>query len=188
MSRFAESADSLLAAIGAGATMREACTRLDIPYATARTWVANGRRDPEGPYGAWVRRLDATKTPPADAGDDGVGLQDSGPGPVESRLDVLLGERVLAGEAALAAAQARVLARKVDQLGETPGAAAGQALAHCSRRLEELVPLLETPREDDLDRLKAKFRARRSGLRANASEHANGKGSGEVKIERGDGW
>ena len=62
MSRFAESADSLLAAIGAGATMREACTRLDIPYATARTWVANGRRDPEGPYGAWVRRLDATKT------------------------------------------------------------------------------------------------------------------------------
>ena len=180
MSRFAESADRVLAAIGAGATMRDACARLDIPYATARTWVANGRRDPEGPYGAWVRRLDACKAPPADLAE--VSAPDTrkgkGPGPVESRLDALLSDRVLTGENALASEQARTLAHTIDRLGETPGGAAAQALAHCSRRLEEIVPQLGIAREDSVDELKNRFRARRSGML-----QANGRGSGEIKVD-----
>ena len=67
----------------------------------------------------------------------------------------------------MAGAQAKALGRRIDQLSFSPGAAAGTAMAHCSRRLEELVPLLEAPREDDLDRLKARFRARRSGMASN---------------------
>ena len=80
----------------------------------------------------------------------------------------------------MAAEQARVLARKVDQLGETPGAAAGQALAHCSRRLEEIVSALGVPREDSVDRLRRQRDLRRAVVMQ------NGRGSGEVGLE-GDG-
>ena len=182
---FAES-ERILEAAAKGANLREACEKAGIPYGTARGWIERGRRDPEGPYGAWVRRLDATKAPPTDASasDGGVSLEhagDSGPGPVEFQLDALLGGRELTGENALAAEQARVLARKVDQLGETPGAAAGQALAHCSRRLEEIVPALGVPREDSVDRLR-----KRRALRRAAVMQSNGRGSGEIELD-GDG-
>jgi hypothetical protein len=194
MSRFTESAEDVLAAVGAGATMREACTRLDIPYATARTWVANGRRDPEGPYGAFVRRLDAAKAPPAD---DPHRDEDSSPGAVETRVNALVSGCELNRQVALAAEQAKVLARAIDELGSTPGGAAKTALASCSRRLEELIPLLEAPREDLVDRLRAE-RSQRRGSRpidhwspAKTAEHSadsNGKESGVVESERGSAW
>ena len=71
---FAES-ERILEAAAKGANLREACEKAGIPYGTARVWIERGRRDPEGPYGAWVRRLDATKAPPPDARDDGVSLE-----------------------------------------------------------------------------------------------------------------
>ena len=195
MASFAKDSERLLEPIAKGASMAEACQRLKIPYGTAKKWVDNGRKAPDGPYGAWLARLTAAKTsPPAD--DDG-NREDSSPGPVEARVDALVSGCELNREAALAAAQARVLARAIDELSSTPGGAAKQALVSASRRLEELVPLLEAPREDLVDRLRAQRSQRRGSrpidhwLPANTAEHSadsNGKESGEVEIERGSAW
>jgi hypothetical protein len=174
MSRFEESADRVLEAIGGGANLRESCQKAAVPYATARTWVSAGRRDPSGKYGAWVRRLDAAKAgAAADADAEALVGNPSAPGPVESRLQSLVAGRELAGEAALAFAQAKTLAHTIDRLADTPGAAAATALASCSRRLEEVVPALALPRDDALTRL----RARRS---SRLDQQGNGGPNGEA--------
>ena len=196
---FAE-ADRIVEAVRRGANLREACEKTGFAYGTVRKWISAGRRDPSTAYGAWVRRLDAAKAGGAKNSGHVSGIpNDSEPGPVESRVDALLHGRDLHGEAALAAAQARTLARAIDELGVTPGGAAKTALASCSRRLEELLPKLQIPREDAVDQLHRQRSQRRRGPMkpgvgwtshaeaaerlAEAGERDASNGSGEVKIE-----
>ena len=178
MASFAKDSERLLELIGTGLSMAEACQRGKIPYGTPKKWVDNGRKAPDSRYGAWLARLTAAKTSPGAALASPVrdaqgptpnpsSVEGLAPGPVEARVDSLLEGCEPSQQAALAGAQAKALGRRIDQLSFSPGAAAGTAMAHCSRRLEQLVPLLEAPREDDLDRLKARFRARRSGMASN---------------------
>ena len=128
MASFAKDSERLLELIGMGLSMAEACKKAEIPYGTAKKWVDAGRKAPDGVYGAWLARLTAAKAGvAADDDADGRDRDSVSPGPVELRVEALLQGRELNRQAGLAAAQARTLARKVDQLGETPGAAAGQA-------------------------------------------------------------
>lgn len=173
MSRFDPDAERLIPLAGEGMTLQDACEKAGVPYETARAWITKGRRDPTSRYAAGLRRLESARTIE----------REREAGPVERRLDALLRGRELTGENALAAEQARTLAAKIDQLGATPGAAAGQALAHCSRRLEEIIPGLGVPREDSVDRLRQQ-RAQRIA----EAQQANGKGSGEVKLKREGEW
>ena len=149
MASFAKDSERLLELVGTGLSMAEACQGASIPYGTAKKWVDAGRKAPDGPYGAWLARLTAAKAGAPD--DDDASPRragDPGPGPVELRVDALLRGCEPSQQAALAGAQAKALARRIDQLSTSPGAAAATAMAHCSRRLEELTPQLEAPREE----------------------------------------
>jgi hypothetical protein len=156
MSQFRDSADRLVTLVGEGLTLTEACKRVGMPYNTVRDWVSAGRRDPQGRYGAFVRALDSGRA--LCARHEG---HDREPGPVEREVERLLAGRVIEGEAAVAAAQARVLAAKVDALATAPGGSAGIALASLSRRVAECVAALNLPAPTDaLDELLAHRRAR----------------------------
>jgi hypothetical protein len=169
MARFAEDSGRLVELVGTGLSMTEACDRMGLSYGTARKWVDQGRRRPASAHGQFVAALDAARSPATDEGE---------PGAVERQVEALLRGRDLTGEAALNAAQARTLARAVDELGRTRGAAAKMALATASRRLGELIPALGVPREDSVDRLR-----KRRDLRRAAAMQSNGRGSGELELE-----
>jgi transposase-like protein len=61
LSRFEQVAPKLLEAIMAGATVAEGCRKLDISAHTVRSWLASGRRDPEGRYGAFAASIGTAK-------------------------------------------------------------------------------------------------------------------------------
>jgi hypothetical protein len=125
MARFAEDSDRLAELVGKGFTMPEACARASISYKTARHWLDKGGSDPDGVYGAWARRVDAVA----------ASSEEDEPGAVEREVEALIAGHELRSESRLACEQAKVLARKIDQLDQSPGAAAAQAMAHCSRRV-----------------------------------------------------
>jgi hypothetical protein len=152
MSQFAEHSGQLVAMVSEGLPLTEACKRAGVAYDTARNWVTAGRRDPDGEYGAFVTALDRGRMSAVREDDD--------LGPVEREVERLIGGRELEGEVAVAAAQARALARKVDALAASPGGSAGLALASVSRRLEDCVALLRLERRDWLTRMQEERAAR----------------------------
>jgi hypothetical protein len=162
-SRFGEVADTIVEAAVNGANLRQACETAGVNYETAQGWVKRGRRDPDGVYGSFVRRLGAAKVGGSNgASSDGPVPEHSDLGPVESRVEALLRDRELHGADALAGAQARTLAKAVDELSTSPGGAAKTALVAASRRLEEVVASLALPREDSLERLQRDMREHRA--------------------------
>lgn len=154
--QFDRHADQLVAMVSEGLTLTDACSRAGVAYDTARGWVTAGRRDPDGPYGAFVIALDSGRVTTAD--DD----EPPEPGPVEREVQTLIVGRKLEGEVAVAAEQARALARKVDSLTAAPGGSAGMALASVSRRLEECVAFLKLAPKDWLTELQEQYAARRA--------------------------
>ena len=139
---------------------------LKIPYGTAKKWVDNGRKRSRRP----VRRMGC---PPdrrqgwctaVDAVDVGRSSEDSPPGPVELRVDALLHGRELNREAALAAAQARILARRSISWARPPALRQGRRWRTAAGAWRSWSPCLEAPREDDLDRLKAEVPRAAFGL------------------------
>lgn len=52
---------ALSAAVSAGATFAEACSRAGVNVHTGRTWLRNGRKDPQGRYGALARAVDGQR-------------------------------------------------------------------------------------------------------------------------------
>jgi hypothetical protein len=153
MSQFAEHSEQLVAMVSEGLPLTEACKRAGVAYDTARNWVTAGRRDPDGEYGAFVTALDRGRMSAVREDDD--------LGPVEREVERLIGGRELEGEVAVAAAQARVLARKVDSLAASPGGSAGLALASVSRRLEDCVAVLRLEPRDFVTRLQEQVVAKR---------------------------
>jgi hypothetical protein len=169
MSSFERDADRVLAFIGEGLSIADACERARVPYGTVRKWITNGHRNPGGKYGRFTDRMASARIveKPKQHPDD-----EPEPGPVESEVAKLLAGRDLRGEMPLVAAEARTLARSADRLSETRGGAAATALAVTSRRLEELIARLAVPAEDNIDRLREQRRARR----ATAAAALNGSG------------
>lgn len=62
-----ETAAGLVRAVRAGASFDEACRRAGVNVNTGRTWLANGRRDPKGPYGALSMLIDGHRQVRRDA-------------------------------------------------------------------------------------------------------------------------
>jgi hypothetical protein len=158
--------DRLLTLASEGVPLVQACVSLGVNDKTAAKWVERGRREPDGRYGPWVRKLDAIRSahngnanrPTATGGDRPAG-------PVESTLETLLAdrERHLGPEQRLSAQEARCLARVVDELSKAKGGAAALGLVSASKRLDELIAALELPKEDAIDRLQAAYAARHNG-------------------------
>jgi hypothetical protein len=157
--------DRLLALVSEGVPLVQACVSLGVNDKTAAKWVERGRREPDGRYGPWVKRLDAIRSAngnanlPIDTGGDRPA------GPVETTLEALLAEREphLGPEQRLSAQEARCLARVVDELSKAKGGAAALGLVSASKRLDELIAALELPKEDAIDRLQAAYAARKTG-------------------------
>jgi hypothetical protein len=61
MSRFEQVSTDLLKAVRDGATIDEACRGRDLKVRTARDWLYRGRKNPQGPYGAFAATLDAIR-------------------------------------------------------------------------------------------------------------------------------
>jgi hypothetical protein len=143
-----------MAELAAGLNLTEACAAAGVSYTTARKWVAAGRRDPTGKYGTFVAAIDGD-VPDADGRGRKIGE-------VEREVEALVAGRVLSGEKALAAAQARTLARTVDELAVTRGGAAAMAVVAASRRLDEVIVTLALPKRDQLTELKERFATERA--------------------------
>lgn len=88
------------------------------------------------------------------------------PGPVERSVGDLIAGRDLDLQTRAVAAEALTLARRVDELGATPTAAAGVALATVSRRLGELRAQLEALPADALSEIRERFEQRRAAQSA----------------------
>jgi hypothetical protein len=164
MSQFSDHSEQLVAMVSEGLPLTEACSRAGMPYDTARNWVTAGRRDPSGQYGAFVVALDRARM--------SANQEDDDLGPVEREVERLIRGRELEGEVAIAAAQARALARKVDSLAASPGGSAGLALASVSRRLEDCVAVLRLEPRDFVTRLQEQVAAKRAAARGGRNDHA----------------
>jgi len=175
MNQFDNNADRLVAIVGEGLTLTDACKQISLPYNTARKWVSAGRADPGSKYGDFVRDLDAARTLAESDGDE-----DHEPGPVESEVQHLIAGRKLDGEGRIFAVQARMLARSVDTLAQTKGGSAGLALASVSRRLEECIAAIRLQPGDWLTELQERVAMTRAEARGRyEAEQARGNGAGE---------
>jgi hypothetical protein len=161
---FTDNADRLVTFVAEGLPMTEACRRIGVPYSTARKWVGAGRADPHGDYGAFVQALDAARERRRLDREEEDELYE--PGPVEAEVQNLIGGRQLDGQAAIAAVQARALARAVDGLSRQTGGSAGLALASVSRRLDDVVAGLRLQPKNKLTELQERYAARRAALLA----------------------
>jgi hypothetical protein len=176
---FTDNADKLVTFVEEGLPMTEGCRRIGIPYSTARKWVGAGRTDPNGPYGSFVARLDAAREQTRlNREEEDLDYE---PGPVEAEVQNLIGGRQLDGQAAIAAVQARALARAVDALSRQSGGSAGLALASVSKRLDDVVAGLRLQPKNRLTELQERYAARRAALLA-----ANEMKAPTVSVNGGD--
>ena len=53
--------EALLASVRAGATVDEAARHEGVKVNTVRTWLAKGRKEPQGRYGRFASEVDATR-------------------------------------------------------------------------------------------------------------------------------
>jgi hypothetical protein len=60
-SRFDQVSPELLEAVRDGASIDEACRGRDLKVRTVRDWLYRGRKDPQGPYGAFAAAVDGIR-------------------------------------------------------------------------------------------------------------------------------
>lgn len=58
---FEDVKDALIAAVRDGATVDEATRSVGVNVNTARSWLAKGRKDPQGRYGRFASEVDALR-------------------------------------------------------------------------------------------------------------------------------
>lgn len=58
---FQEAQEGLVAAVSAGASVDDAARSHGVPVGTVRSWLARGRKAPDGPYGGFASRVDAAR-------------------------------------------------------------------------------------------------------------------------------
>ena len=63
MSKFAELSEGVAAALRSGVSLEAAAEAEDVSATTIRGWLRRGRREPDGPFGEFVR----ASQPPVDA-------------------------------------------------------------------------------------------------------------------------
>jgi hypothetical protein len=159
--------DRIISLVTEGLPLTEACDRVGVNPHTCRKWVSAGNRDPQGKYGPFATALQAAREQRRlDREEEDLNYE---PGPVEAEVRKLIGGRELDGQAAIAAVQARALARAVDGLSRQTGGSAGMALASVSRRLDDVVAGLRLQPKNKLTALQERYAARRAALLA-ASE------------------
>jgi hypothetical protein len=153
-----------------GETLADACDGVGLPYATARGWVKEGRKRPEGRFGGFAQALDdARSNGSRTESRDGARFQpdeEYEPGAVEREVGSLVAGRALDGQARIAAVQARALARQVDNLAASRSGSAALGLAAISRRLDDVLVSLRLQPEDELTRIGNDYKARRARMRA----------------------
>jgi hypothetical protein len=133
-----------------GETLADACERVGLPYATARGWISEGRRNPEGHRGGFVRAIDAARNGSSSNGlhhDDEEGHE---PGPVERGVCALIAGRALDANGHIAAVQGRALARQIDLLSAKGTGSAALGMAAASRRLDDVIASLKLQPEDEV--------------------------------------
>jgi hypothetical protein len=161
-SKFSDSAAAkIVQLVGEGQTLADASENAGLSPKTAYNWASEGRRDPEGRCGGFVRSLDAARTQArlADEEDDGYE-----PGPVEREVIILIAGRELDQHGRIAAATARALARQVDTLAASRTGSAALGLAAVTRRLDDVIVSLRVQPRDALSKLLDERRARLAAL------------------------
>jgi transposase len=58
---FEQSREGLLVSLRAGANIDESARHVGVSVHTVRTWLRNGRKDPDGRYGAFAAEVDAVR-------------------------------------------------------------------------------------------------------------------------------
>jgi hypothetical protein len=153
----------LLAHVGEGETLIDACSRVGVNPHTARNWVTEGHRDPEGRYGEFARGLDAARTRARLASEEDDGYE---PGAVEREVIALIIGRKLDAHGRVAAVQARACARQIDVLSAARSGSAALGLVAASRRLDDVIVALQIQPKDALTEIQESYKARRARMRA----------------------
>jgi hypothetical protein len=151
----------LIELVAGGETLLDACERAGVNPHTARNWLQEGRRTPEGRYGRFAEGLDAARTKARLDHEEEDGYQ---PGPVEREVRALVNGRDLDQHGRIAAAQGRALARQVDNLAASRSGSAALGLAAVSRRLDDIIVSLHVQPADELTRILEGRRARLAAL------------------------
>jgi hypothetical protein len=153
---FDKHAKALVGLVSEGLSLRDACDQRGLRYKTAQSWLGQGRREPDGRYGAFTRAVEEARAKP---------VQDNKPpGEVYQATRLTLLGLQLGPEHELGKAQALALAEMIDELRHTKGGAAATGAAKLSERLEQVMAKLPLPRTPTgLDYLVAKRRARLAG-------------------------
>lgn len=160
-----------------GETLADACDGVGLPYATARGWIKEGRKRPEGRFGGFAQALDDARSNGRTSPTPGNSDEDYEPGPVAREVGSLIAGRALDGQGRIAAVQARALARQVDNLATSKSGSAALGMSAVSRRLDDVLVSLRLQPEDELTRIGNDYKARRARMRA---VYDNGNGVADV--------
>jgi hypothetical protein len=155
-----------------GETVVGACEQVGVNPHTARNWVSEGRRNPEGRYGGWVKALDAARAHTRLDREEENGYE---PGPVEVGVRKLIAGRNLDDHGQIAAAQARSLARQVDNLAASRTGSAALGLAAVSRRLDDVIMALRVQPKDAVSEIVEERRARLAAAGIPTAHSSNGR-------------
>jgi hypothetical protein len=118
--RFEDASAHVLSCVRAGASIDEAARQAGVPVPTVRRWLNDGRKAPDGRYGAWTAEVDAVRRDRANAED---GLD----GPLtDDEADELLARAARQGSIA---ALKLFYARRDVQRGRQDGESARAALS-----------------------------------------------------------
>jgi hypothetical protein len=88
--------------VAAGETLVGACEQVGVNPHTARNWISEGRRTPEGRYGGFVKALDAARASVRLDREEEDGYE---PGPVEREVRALIAGRNLDAHGRIAGAR-----------------------------------------------------------------------------------
>jgi hypothetical protein len=160
-----------------GETLIGACETAGVNPHTARNWISEGRRSPQGRYGGWVKALDAARASVRLDREEEDGYE---PGPVEREVRKLIAGRNLDDHGRIAAAQARSLARQVDNLAASRSGSAALGLAAVSRRLDDIIVSLRVQPKDAVTEIVEARRARLASLGIPAPGGGSASGNGVV--------
>lgn len=141
---------SLIAAcIRDGKSIDQAAQEAGRPIGTVRRWLTTGRKNPDGPYGAFARSVDALRlaVPEQVSGDRLTEIE----AVAESLGGMDAGSLARVG-------LARGLARKLDWCEATPTGAAAMAMANLSKQYLAIIHELTSASADDLEWLTDLFR------------------------------